>query len=160
MQTGEWGAKTLEEEKIVAMQAELMALKGQFALGPKLRAVADKDGVKKDDEKKGDQGGTKKNKKDTANKRKQKENEKWQRVPPKDSKSHKKKVKDCTFYWCKHQMCWGGHKEKKCKKGVKHMAAQQNNGRSTYAAFAASATVVNSNWNNLLADMHRNLADK
>jgi hypothetical protein len=53
VQTGEWGAKTLEEENIVTMQAELTALKGQFALGPKLRAAADKDGAKKDDEKKG-----------------------------------------------------------------------------------------------------------
>jgi len=40
MQTGEWGAKSLKEEKIVAMQAELTALKGQFALGPKLKAAS------------------------------------------------------------------------------------------------------------------------
>ena len=76
MQTGEWGAKTLEEEKIVAMQAELTALKGQFALGPKLRAVAgEKDGDKKDPGNKGDKNGPgkTKNKKGTANKRKQKE---------------------------------------------------------------------------------------
>jgi hypothetical protein len=64
VQTGEWDAKTLEEEKIVVMQAELTALKGEFALGPKLRAAAgNKDGAKKDDEKKGDQGGKKKNNK-------------------------------------------------------------------------------------------------
>jgi hypothetical protein len=76
VQTGEWGAKTLVEEKIVAMQAELTALKGQFALGPKLRAAAgNKDGAKKDDDKKGDQGGKKKNKKNTASKRNQKEND-------------------------------------------------------------------------------------
>jgi hypothetical protein len=76
VQTGEWGAKTLEEENIVTMQAELTALKGQFALGPKLRAAAgDKDGAKKDDDKKGDQGGKKKNKKNTASKRNQKEND-------------------------------------------------------------------------------------
>jgi hypothetical protein len=69
-------ATTLVEEKIVAMQAELTALKGQFALGPKLRAAAgDKDGAKKDDDKKGDQGGKKKNKKNTASKRNQKEND-------------------------------------------------------------------------------------
>jgi len=135
MQTGEWGAKMLEEEKIVAMQAELTALKGQFALGPKLRAAAgNKDGAKKNDDEKGDQGGKKKNKKNTANKRKQKENEKWQCVPPKDGESQKKKVKDRTFYWCKHHMCWGGHKEKECKKGMECTAAQQNDGHSTYTA--------------------------
>ena len=161
VKTGEWGVKTLEEEKIVAMQAELTALKGQFALGPKLRATAgNKDGAKKDDDKKGDQGGKKKNKKNTANKCKQKENEKWQRVPPKDGESHEKKVKNCTFYWCKHHMCWGGHKEKECKKGTERTAAQQNDGRSTYGASTAFATVVNSDWNNLLANMHCNLADE
>ena len=165
VQTGEWGAKSLEEEKIVAMQAELTALKGQFALGPKLKAAAggndegSKTRWKKDDEKKGDQGGKKKNKKNTANKRKQKENEKWQRVPPKDGEPLEKKVKDRTFYWCKHHMCWGGHKEKECKKGMER-TAQQNDGRSTYAASAASATVGNSDWNNLLANMHRNMADE
>ena len=57
-------------------------------------------------------------------------------------------------------MCWGGHKEKECKKGMERTAAQQNDGRSTYAASAASATVVNSDWNNLLANMHRNMADE
>jgi len=141
VQTGEWGAKSLEEETIVAIQAELTALR------------------KKDDEKKGDQGGKKKNKKNTANKRKQKENEKWQRVPPKDVEPLEKKVKDRTFYWCKHHMCWGSHKEKECKKGME-CTAQRNDGRSMYAASAASATVGNSDWNNLLANMHCNMADK
>jgi len=113
----------------------------------------------KDDEKRGDQGGKKKNKKNTANKRKQKKNEKWQRVPPKDGEPLKKKVKDHAFYWCKHHMCRGGHKEKECKKGME-CTAQQNNGRSTYAPSAASATVGNSDWNNLLANMHCNMADE
>ena len=56
-------------------------------------------------------------------------------------------------------MCWGGHKDKKCKKGMEH-TAQQNKGRTTYTASAASATVGNSDWNNLLANMHRNMADE
>ena len=75
VQTGEWGAKMLKEKKIVAMQAKLTALKGQFALGPKLRAAAGyKDGDKKDPgNPKGDKHGlgTMKKKKGTANKRKQ-----------------------------------------------------------------------------------------
>jgi hypothetical protein len=57
-------------------------------------------------------------------------------------------------------MCWGGHKEKECKKGMERTAAQQNNSRSTSEASAASATAVNSDWSNLLANMHRNLADE
>ena len=81
-------------------------------------------------------------------------------MPPKDGESHEKKFTNRTFYWCKHHMCWGGHKEKECKKGMECTAAQQNDGRSTYAASAASATVVNSDWNNLLANMHRNMVDE
>ena len=54
VQEGIFGAKSLEEEKIIAMQAELTALKGQFALAPSLqRAAGDKkDGEKKDSVKK------------------------------------------------------------------------------------------------------------
>ncbi len=131
----------LKEEKIVTMQAELTALKGQFALGPKLKAAfGDKDGDKKDPSNpKEDKSGKTKNKKGTANKRKQKEAKKWQRVPPKEGKSHEKKVKDRTFYWCKHHMCWGGHKDKDCKKSMERRA-QQNEGSTTHTASAASAT--------------------
>ena len=162
VQSGEWGARTFEEEKIIAMQAELTALKGQFVLGSKLkRAAGEKqDGDKNDTSKKGDkQGGKKKNKKNTANKRKQKENEKWQRVPPKDGESHEKKHNDRTYHWCKHHMCWGNHKENDCLKG-KERIKEQTEGRNQIAATAASATVINSDWANLIANMQRNMADE
>jgi hypothetical protein len=78
----------------------------------------------------------------------------------KEGKSQEKKVKDRTFYWCKHHMCWSGHKEKEYKKGMEH-TAHQNKGRTMYAASVASATVGNSAWNNLLANMmHCNMGDK
>ena len=38
VQEGIFGAKSLEEEKIIAMQAELTALKGQFVLAPSLQS--------------------------------------------------------------------------------------------------------------------------
>ncbi len=49
MQEGIFGAKLLEEEKIIAMQAELTALMGQFVLPLSLqRATGDKkDGGKR-----------------------------------------------------------------------------------------------------------------
>jgi hypothetical protein len=54
MQEGIFGANLLEEEKIITMQAELTALKGQVVLAPSLqRAVGNKkDGEKKDNVKK------------------------------------------------------------------------------------------------------------
>jgi len=38
--TGQWGAKSPDDEKIVAMAAEINALKGQLKLDPKLSTIA------------------------------------------------------------------------------------------------------------------------
>jgi hypothetical protein len=43
---GKWGAKSPDDEKIVAMAAEINSLKGKLKLDPKLSAIA------------GDRGGT------------------------------------------------------------------------------------------------------
>ncbi len=58
---GLWGAKSPDNEKIVAMTASLNALKGQLKLHPKLNAVAN------ERKKKGDKKEKKKNKKNTYN---------------------------------------------------------------------------------------------
>jgi hypothetical protein len=50
---GKWGAKSPNDEKIVAMAAEITALKGQLKLDPKLNAIAE-EGKKKGN--KGDKG--------------------------------------------------------------------------------------------------------
>ncbi len=47
-QEGSWGAKSADKERIIAMQAELTALKGQFVLGPNLKKSTSK-GHGKDD---------------------------------------------------------------------------------------------------------------
>jgi hypothetical protein len=76
-QEGTWRAKSPDKDKIVAMQAELTALKGQFQLVPNLKKAAGA----KDDGKEGGkkQGGgdnkKKKNKKNNTNKKKQKKDE-------------------------------------------------------------------------------------
>ncbi len=67
---GKWGAKSLDDKKIVAMAAEIKSLKGQLKLDPKLSVIAGK-GDKGDDKK----GSKKKNKKNTNNKREQKKDE-------------------------------------------------------------------------------------
>ncbi len=72
-QEGMWGAKSPDKDKIVAMQAKLTTLKGQFQLAPNLKKAAGA----KDDNKEGGkkQGGgdnkKKKNKKNNANKKEQ-----------------------------------------------------------------------------------------
>ena len=116
---GSWGAKSPDEERIVAMQAELTALKGQFALNTNLKNIAAPGGKK--DEKGGQEGkrDAKKtrNKKNTSNKKNQKQDEVWKKVAPKDGEPKEKKVKDKTFYWCHHHMAWGVHKPADCRVG-------------------------------------------
>ncbi len=115
-QEGTWGAKSPDEDKIVAMQAELTALRGQFQLTPNLkRAVGAKDDNKAGGKKQG--GGDnriQKNKKNNTNKKDQKRDENCKKKPPKEGKAHKKKVKGCTWRWCKHHMAWDNHKKELC----------------------------------------------
>ncbi len=67
-----WGAKSPDNEKIVAMTAKITALKGKLKLDPKLSAIAGK-GEEKDNAKKSPK--KKRNKKHTSNKREQKKDE-------------------------------------------------------------------------------------
>ena len=90
---GTCGAKSPNNEKIVAMVAKINALKGQLKLDPKLSAIAE-------DKKKGNTGekGKKfKNKKDSSNKKCQNKDIVWKKVPPKDGKKKRKEVGKFTF---------------------------------------------------------------
>jgi hypothetical protein len=71
---GKWGAKSLDNEKMVAMVVEITALKGQLKLDPKLSTIAE-EGKKKGN--KGEKGKKWKNKKNTSNKNSQKRDETW-----------------------------------------------------------------------------------
>ncbi len=70
-QKGTWGAKSPDEDRIVAMQVELTALRGRFQLAPNLKKAA---GNKEDNREGGKkQGGgdirKQKNRKNNANKK-------------------------------------------------------------------------------------------
>jgi hypothetical protein len=56
-------------------------------------------------------------------------------------------------------MVWGNYSAKDCCMG-QELKKEQNKARNTHAALAAAATVGKSQWAHLLANMHRNLADK
>ena len=135
--TGQWGAKSPDDKKIMAMAAEINALKGQLKLDPKLSAIA-KD-KKKDD--KGENKGKKKNKKDTSNKKNQKKDEAWKKVPPKDSDPKEKQLGKYTFQWCEHHMAWTAHKPQDCRLNPKHKDYKKNNNKANSAVVASSATV-------------------
>jgi hypothetical protein len=77
---GIWGAKSMEDEKSMAMTAAINKLKGQLTLFPQLAAAAEKGNRKK-------KGQKNKNKKDENNRVKQKKDESWKKVPPKDEEN-------------------------------------------------------------------------
>jgi hypothetical protein len=141
--TGQWGAKSPDDEKIVAMAAEINALKGQLKLDPKLSAIA-KDKKKED---KGVNKSKKKNKKDTSNKKNQKKDEAWKKVPPKEGDPKEKQQGKYTFQWCKHHMAWTVHKPQDCTLNPKHKdyKEKKNDNIANSAVVASSATTTLNN---------------
>ncbi len=55
-------------------------------------------------------------------------------------------------------MAWGNHKEELCRLGNER-TNQQTRGLNQVAAQAALATVLNPEWQALMANMARNIAD-
>jgi hypothetical protein len=108
---GLWGAKSPEDEKIVAMTTALNTLKGQLKLDPKLNAIAN------EGKKKCNKRDKKKNMKNTYNQREQKKDEAWKKEPLKDGEKRKKEVGKYTDHWCKHHMAWMVHKPTECLLG-------------------------------------------
>ncbi len=78
--------------------------------------------------------------------------------PSKGRGAHKKEVKGRTWHWCKHHMAWGNHKEENCQLG-KDRTSQQKSDINQVAAQAASATIINSEWQALMANIARNMAN-
>jgi hypothetical protein len=137
---GKWGAKSPDNEKIVAMAAKITALKGQLKLDPKLSAIA-KEGKKKGN--KVEKGKKWKNKKNTSNKKDQKRNEMWKRVPPKDNEKNEKQVGKYTYNWCEHHMASTVHKPSDSKLGKKHKDNQKKDrNKANSAAIASAATTT------------------
>jgi hypothetical protein len=120
------------------MAAEINALKGQLKLDPKLSAIA----MDKKKEDKGENKGKMKNKKDTSNKKYQKKDEVWKKVPPKDSDLKEKQLGKFTFQWCEHHMAWTAHKPQDCRLNPKHKDYKKNNNKANSAVVTSSATVL------------------
>ncbi len=155
-----WGAKSPDKDKIVAMLAELTALRGLFQLAPNLKKAAgnkedNREGGKKQD---GGDNRTQKNRKNNTNKKEQKRDENWKKTPPKEGEAHKIKVKGHTWCWCKRHMAWGNHKEELCQLGSEH-TNQQIDDLNQVAAQAALATILNPEWQALMVNMAHNMAN-
>jgi hypothetical protein len=139
---GTWGAKSIDDDKIVAMTATINKLKGQLKLSPQLAAMAEKGNKKKKGEKN-------KNKKDKSDRVKQKKDEAWKKVPPKDGEKHKKKHDERAYYWCEHHMAWTMHSPKECRLGKEQKGEKASSGTVATAA----VTVVNPSYQALLSTL-------
>jgi hypothetical protein len=96
-QEGTWGAKSPDEDKIVAMQAELSALRGQFQLAPNLkRAAGAKDDDKKQEARNKVEGitGNRRTRRTTPTRRNRREMKTGRRHLPRKGKRMKRRSRD------------------------------------------------------------------
>jgi hypothetical protein len=102
-------------------------------------------------------GQLKTNKKKGGDKAKQKADEEWKKVPPKDGDEKSKEVWKYTYRWCVHHMAWCMHLPADCRLGKERKEEQQKTmpayvaNSATYAAAAAS--LVDPHFQALLAAM-------
>jgi hypothetical protein len=139
---GKWGAKTPDDEMIMAMAAKITALKGQLKLNPKLSGIAEEGKKKENKSDKGEKGKKWKNKKNTSNKKDQKRDEMWKQVPPKENKKKEKQVGQYTYNWCEHHMAWTVHKPSDCELGKKHKDDKNKDCNKANPAIVASAATT------------------
>jgi hypothetical protein len=96
-----WGARSPDDDKIIAMTAAIDGLKGQLKFSPQLAAAGGKQDGNGKSKKKGQKT---RNKKNTSDCVKQKKDKVWKKVLLKDGKKKEKVHNKCTYHWCKHHM--------------------------------------------------------
>lgn len=150
----DWGKKTQAEETFLALAANLLrgqstsgalsALRGQLELKgaskgstkPKPKAKANPPANASSSSSKVSAPTPKKNKKPMADRRRQKKDEAWKKVPPKAGDPLTKTVDGWKCYWCEHHMAWCGHPSSDCLLGKRRIEEQQQ--RSYKAATATT----------------------
>ena len=151
-----WGAKSPDQEKIIALEAQLKDLKLSAQLIKKLKNE-NKQGQKAQGKDKGDkadgnqgqgQTQTTRNKKNTSNKRWQKQDEAWKLIPPKDNEPQTRKIKNIQWHWCIHHMKWVTHSPNDCRVGKQKADEKQQlqaKQATTYASTLAQVALMAAN---------------
>jgi hypothetical protein len=160
--SGKWGAKSPDQEKIIALEARLKQLQ-DLTLSKQLLAKL-KQGQRgqggqnqnqnQNQPKQGNQqqsSGKQRNQKDRSNKRFQKKDEEWKKTPPKDNEPTQKQVGKKTFHWCIHHMKWTLHKPEDCELGKQQ--AGQGNQQQQQQANRQQNTANQATYANLLAQL-------
>jgi hypothetical protein len=140
-QKGQWGAKSPDDKNIVAMAAQLNALKGHLKVDKHLKNTLNND--KKTQ-----------NKKNKGNNNRQKEDEVWKKIPPKDSNKKSKQVGKHTYHWCEHHMALCMHLPSECRLGKHCKEKQMPTVGATFATYAATvASIANPQFQALIASI-------
>jgi hypothetical protein len=124
-QRGQWGVKSPDNEKIVAMA------KGLLKANKNLKDALNDNKKTRSKINRGD-------------KTRQKEDEMWKKIPPKDGDNKKsKEMGKYKFNWCEHHMAWCMHLHSECRLGNQRKKEQSpiiGSISTTYATAAASIT--------------------
>ena len=138
-----WGAKSPDEEYLIAMIADL---KGKLKLSSALDAKCKKEG------KKDVKGALKMKTRRTPSTRPTRRRKKpgsWKKLPPKDGELTTKDVGGKTYQWCIHHMAWGIHSIQDCRLGAPRKDAakqgKENKPKDRALSYAAAmATIASS----------------
>jgi hypothetical protein len=82
-----------------------------------------------------------KNQKVKSNHVKQKKDEAWRKVPPKEGEKQEKEHGGHTYFWCVHHMAWTMHSPKDCR--LRKEQKGENKVANSATVVAAAATAVN-----------------
>jgi hypothetical protein len=128
-QKGQWGAKSPDDEKIVAMAAQLNALKGHLKVDKHLEDALNNDKKTR-------------NKKNKGNKNRQNEDKVWKKIPTKDSNKKSKEMGKHAYHWYEHHMAWCMHLPSRCHLGKQHKEEQTPTVGATSATYAATVASI------------------
>ena len=110
------GGKSPEEQKIVALTAELNKLKGNLRLSTPLQGKVTPNSTEASSTPTSSKKKNKKNKKSNKDKAGQRKDEEWKKTPPGPNEAHTKKKGEKLYHWCVHHMAWTIHKPEECRK--------------------------------------------
>jgi hypothetical protein len=131
---GTWGAKYLDNNKIVAMTADQRAQRATQALAPACLLQREKRTKRRRRVRKP------RTKRTCLIESSRKKGKVWKKIPPKEGEKHKKEHDGHTYHWCIHHMAWRMHTPKDCHLGKEHKGEKVAN-MATVAAAAATAVI-------------------
>jgi hypothetical protein len=110
MNRGKWGTRSLDQEKIIALEAQVHKHK-DLKLSAQLIHKLKEDGK---EQREGDSTGQdeENNQANGSNKHFQNQDTEWMKMLPKDDEPKHEHVGKKTWHWCVHHMKWTVHNKK------------------------------------------------